>query len=1124
MTRPQVASRSEVARGLRARVCAATPRRGSLLYSFKLLEAGRARVLTRRIGRAALVAAAICVATAPSPSYADTTISGNITLTADTDWRADGVVTVPEGVTVDLNGYTLWVSGLAGAGTFTSSVAAPATFDLTTADASKVSSPTTFPSGVSPANFFNNNFDRGDPTASDLNSRRIIVPNENLPIIVDYDFGAATSVNSYKVYAGGYRGGTSNQNSGHQRTAKHWKFYGSNDEGDEKTWTPLDERTVTDWNDKTAPDCKQFTFFNGTAYRYYRMEIIEPQELSNGHTELVQLEYGHVSNQVRLDLSSSAGFAAASNTVSGTAKVVVVGGTLSANVDLRGLGKVTLDGDIDLNGCVVRAAALDGAGKVTSTFSDSGAFDLTTTQTDDSNVKSYFGDSTEPRAFNTQPAWKAFADYASYTAGDQRVIDTTADYPKHIVYDFGTPTFIDVYKLMLGTAKDSAPKRAPKTIAFSGSNDGTTWTTLDSRPSETGWSASQERTYSFPSERAYRYYRISFSANNEGGNIIEFFRLQYGRQNKNALVLDMAGLATSDLSNISISGSGRVSVGDAALSGDLQLNTGWKSKLSIDGTIDLRGNELAVAKLDGPGVITDTTAMLDLTDSDASRVWSPNTYYETNAGTAKDAFSNPFVTSAPSSTKTRVMADASQLPVVIDYDFRTATVVDRYRLTTGDNVTRSPGAWEIYGSNDDAAYRSGVDELSAWKRLDTRFGETWSATFETHNYGFSNSTAYRYYRIRFTATAGAGIITFWKLQYCSTENCGHLHVVVPNGSTIYNNTVSLTGNLRVVKEGTGVFIPVKQNQSYNGGTDITAGTLKPGVSGDTLPLGAKWSDITVRKNATCDMNGKSGCHYYGFTLDGGTVKGTTADVKSASMITRMRLTDDSLYVAQRDFGFYGENGDKPTFVDLGGHTLEIQISAGRYFRNYNTTYINGTVDITSGGWFLTGGSYVTASNVDFKMKCALYMASPFSVRGYEAKFYSEGSNHGATQLTVAGVFKPTVLSYYGCTMLAGSTMDLAAWPGSWPMSSAFGANGKTNLEFADSGEIAVNLAGRTDLKALARSANPLLFTWTVTNGEPVVPGADFVLDPATAAAGFRLRKGSTGLRLVYTKGMMIIVK
>jgi hypothetical protein len=277
------------------------------------------------------------------------------------------------------------------------------------------------------------------------------------------------------------------------------------------------------------------------------------------------------------------------------------------------------------------------------------------------------------------------------------------------------------------------------------------------------------------------------------------------------------------------------------------------------------------------------------------------------------------------------------------------------------------------------------------------------------------------------------------------------------------------------------------------------------------------------------MNGKSGCHYYGFTLDGGTMKGTTADVKTESMITRMRLTDDSLYIAEKDYGFYGEDDGeddkKPTFVDLGGHTLEIQIAPGKYFRNYNTTYINGTVDITTGGWFLTGGSYVTATNVDFKFNCALFIASPFSMRGYESKFNStEGSNQGEFQVIVSGVFKPVSKCYYGCTMLAGSTMDLTAWPGSWPMTSAFGANGKTDLEFADSGEITVNLAGRDDLKALARSENPYLFTWTVVDGTPVVPGATFVLDPDTAEAGFRLRKDSTGLKFLYAKGFMIIVE
>jgi len=90
------------------------------------------------------------------------------------------------------------------------------------------------------------------------------------------------------------------------------------------------------------------------------------------------------------------------------------------------------------------------------------------------------------------------------------------------------------------------------------------------------------------------------------------------------------------------------------------------------------------------------------------------------------------------------------------------------------------------------------------------------------------------------------------------------------------------------------------------------------------------------------------------------------------------------------------------------------------------------------------------------------------------------------------------------------------------ISSAF-TTGKTDLEFADSGEITVNLAGRDDLKALARSENPYLFTWPLEDGVPVRPGAEFVLDPATASAGFKVKKDATGLRL-YGKGFMLIVR
>ena len=62
-----------------------------------------------------MTVAAICVAAA-MPSWADKTISENTTLTEDTDWRDQGVVTIAEGVTLNLNGYTLRVAALAGTG------------------------------------------------------------------------------------------------------------------------------------------------------------------------------------------------------------------------------------------------------------------------------------------------------------------------------------------------------------------------------------------------------------------------------------------------------------------------------------------------------------------------------------------------------------------------------------------------------------------------------------------------------------------------------------------------------------------------------------------------------------------------------------------------------------------------------------------------------------------------------------------------------------------------------------------------------------------------------------------------------------------------------------------------
>ena len=1072
----------------------------------------------------AAIVTVICAVT--TAAYADTTIANDITLTADADWRADGVVTVPQGVTVDLNGHTLWVAGLAGAGTFTSSVADPSTFDLTTTqtDATRVKSytggtdqalGTAFTFSIQPAWKLFGDF------ASYSGTQRAItdfVNGTSDPVDIVYEFDSATAVNSYKIQV-------TSAASYLKRSPRTWKFFGSVT-GADNTWVELDSQTnVTDWANY---ELRQFTFFNGTDYKFYRLRIIQANG-GDSVLEFFKLEYGRVQNQIRIDLSQTAGFADATIPATGTAKYVVIGGMASANADLRGLGKVTLEGTLDLNGCVVRAVALDGKGKVTSTFSDSAAFDLTTTQTDDTYVKSYFGDSTEPQAFNTDPAWKAFADYANYTSSGtirQRVIDTTENYPKHIVYDFQTPTFIDTYKLMLGSATSTAPGRAPKSISFAGSNDGSTWTLLDNRPSETGWSVSQERTYSFANEKAYRYYRISFASNNANSGIIEFFRLQYGRQNRNKFIVDLDGLDASDLTNISTAGSGHLSAGDGVLSGDLNLTTGWKSKLAyIDGTIDLNGNDLYVSGLSGNGTITDSTAF-DLTDATASRVSTTSTFLSTGPATA--AFANY---AAFNASGQRVIArlDNATLPVCIDYNFGEPTLINAYRVFGNSEKTnkgvysapqRQPKSFSFWGSVD------GTD----WVKLDERKNETAWRFGEMRQYEFANTTAYTHYRIAFyecngpDASTGESYVDFFKLEYGNIGAAGQLHVVVPLNNTVDNTSVVLSGNLRLMKEGNGAFVATKGSQSYSCGTEVVTGALKCGIGGDSKPFGADGNNIVVHSGAVMEMNGKKNFYNYGFTLDGGTLRNWGADVGGEPQLKRIWLTADSTLAVTNNAAIVGDD-QSATTIYLNGHTLATWISPGKYLRFYNTTILDGTVDVKIGGYLvLAGTSGVTATNVDFKATCALYVANQFSVRDYEARFYSLGSNMGTAQMTVAGVFKPTVLSYYGCTMLAGSTMDLTVWPGSWPMTSAFGANGKTDLEFANSGDIAVNLAGRTDLKALARSANPRLFTWPLVDGDPVMPGADFVLDPATAAAGFRVRKDATGLRLIYTKGMMLIVR
>src|SRR4051794_34321214 len=75
------------------------------------------------------------------------------------------------------------------------------------------------------------------------------------------------------------------------------------------------------------------------------------------------------------------------------------------------------------------------------------------------------------------------------------------------------------------TSANDAPERDPRDFNLQGSNDGQTWTTLDTRSGQSFSERFQEKTYDFSNSTAYKFFRLDITANGSG-NIIQLAELQ----------------------------------------------------------------------------------------------------------------------------------------------------------------------------------------------------------------------------------------------------------------------------------------------------------------------------------------------------------------------------------------------------------------------------------------------------------------------------------------------------------------------------------------------------------------------------------------------------------------------
>jgi len=88
------------------------------------------------------------------------------------------------------------------------------------------------------------------------------------------------------------------------------------------------------------------------------------------------------------------------------------------------------------------------------------------------------------------------------------------------------------YKITVNTQPE--PARAPKNWTMQGSNDGSTWTTLDTQTNQISWGSGEARTFTIgsPGTTYYRYFRVNITANNGDATYTQICELNlYGLSN-----------------------------------------------------------------------------------------------------------------------------------------------------------------------------------------------------------------------------------------------------------------------------------------------------------------------------------------------------------------------------------------------------------------------------------------------------------------------------------------------------------------------------------------------------------------------------------------------------------------
>ena len=318
---------------------------------------------------------------------------------------------------------------------------------------------------------------------------------------------------------------------------------------------------------------------------------------------------------------------------------------------------------------------------------------------------------------------------------------------------------------------------------------------------------------------------------------------------------------------------------------------------------------------------------------------------------------------------------------------------------------------------------------------------------------------------------------------------GELHVDVASGKTVANTTVTLSGALKFVKEGEGIFAVTKA-ETYAGGTDVKGGTLR--CDGYDVYPGKLSTPVTVYEGAVYDIGNIITEWQTQVVLAGGTLAnklkdhsyGGKPDYYGQNPV--IKVVDDSTISVDYTLGMVA-GGYKPTTLDLGGNKLEVSIANGMIFVLDNTEVSAGLLKVTGAGTLMFKETSLRAAEADFDLECGTVSVQvPAEVHDLTMRSGTTVSGNGV--ISVNGSYRPLGATAPKVLLKDGASFDLSTF------SEVFDLAGTTTT-YADNATILINVGERElkrDEKVIAWSALPanvggLTFKFVGTNlgGETV---------------------------------------